>query len=167
MNKHRFIKLTIAWTWRKPPPSMPGHKAYTQMSFCFETPKLQISKFSKFELPQLWRPITSCINLWLKWGLKQSCSLHRKLSNDMWHATFTQVNQGEFWFLMVKNQIGNLTSNLSFGIIYVLSTQMGHASPFKTSMFQKISYGEFNELFNLMSFDPWNCPLKIPKWELI
>jgi hypothetical protein len=61
---------------------------------------------------------------------------------------------GRVLFLVVKNQIGNFTSNLSFGITYVLSTQMGHASPFKTSKFQEISNGESNELFNLISFDP-------------
>jgi hypothetical protein len=48
----------------------------------------------------------------------------------MWHATFTQVNQGDFRLLMVKSEVGSLTPNLSFGHNFVLSTQMGHANPF-------------------------------------
>jgi hypothetical protein len=45
---------------------VPNHGAYTQMSFCPETPNLRIPKFSKLGLPQLWRPIISCANLWLR-----------------------------------------------------------------------------------------------------
>jgi len=61
--------------------SMPGHKAYTQMLFCPRTPKLGVLKFLKLGLPRLWRPITFCTNLWLKWSIKQSYILCRKFSN--------------------------------------------------------------------------------------
>ncbi len=70
------------------------------------------------------------IDLQLKQGPKQSCSLHRNFYNDMWHATYTQVNQGDFLLLVVGSQIDNLTLALLLTIIYVLSTQMGHPSPF-------------------------------------
>jgi hypothetical protein len=43
-----------------------GHGAYTQMSFCIGTPKLGISKFPKFGLLRLWKPITFCANLQLR-----------------------------------------------------------------------------------------------------
>ncbi len=33
----------------------------------------------------------------------------------MLHATCTQGNWGDYWLLVVKNQIGNLTPDLSFG----------------------------------------------------
>ncbi len=56
--------------------SMPGHGPYTQMSFCHGTPKLGILKFPKLGLLQLWKLITSYVNLWLRWSLKQSCSPH-------------------------------------------------------------------------------------------
>ncbi len=95
--------------------SMPSHGASTQMSFCPKTPKLGVLKFSKLRLPQLWRPITLFINLRLRWGLKQSCSLHWELSKGMWHATYTQGNRGDSLFLMVRNQIGTSTPSLSFG----------------------------------------------------
>jgi len=45
---------------------VPGHRGCTQMSFCHGIPKLGVSKF----LLALWRPITSCVYLWLRWYLK-------------------------------------------------------------------------------------------------
>jgi len=91
--------------------SMINHRGYIQMSFC---PKMRISKFPKLGFLAVWKAITSCSNLWLRWVLKQSCSPHQAFSNDMWHATYTQVNQGDSRILMVGNQIGSLTPNLSF-----------------------------------------------------
>jgi hypothetical protein len=86
--------------------SMLGHRACIQMLFC---PRI-------FEIgtPVTLELITSCTNLWLKWGLKQSCSPIQELFNDMWQATYTLINQGDSWLLMLKSQIGNLTPNLSF-----------------------------------------------------
>ncbi len=43
--------------------SMPGHRAYIQMSFCPRTTKLGIPKFLKLGLPQFSKPITSYANL--------------------------------------------------------------------------------------------------------
>jgi hypothetical protein len=114
MGKHRFTSLTMAQTWGKPSPfplivySMPGHETSTQMSFL----KL---KFPKLRFLQLWGPIILCVDLWLKWGLKQNCSPRWKFTNDMSHATWTQGNRGDSWLLMVRNQIGNLTPGPSFG----------------------------------------------------
>jgi hypothetical protein len=95
--------------------SLLGHGAYTHMSFCLRTPKLGVLKFSKLGLLQVWRLITFCSNLRLKWGFNQSCIVHRELFNDMWHATYTQVNQGDSRLLVVKSQIGNLTLDIFFG----------------------------------------------------
>jgi hypothetical protein len=92
-----------------------GHGANTQMSFCFRTPKLGASKFPKLGLLQLWRPIIFWANLWLKWDLNQSCSPRLDLFNNMWHCTYTQINQGNFRLFMVGSQIDNLTSDPSFG----------------------------------------------------
>jgi hypothetical protein len=98
--------------------SMLSHRAYTQMSFCSDTPKLVVSKFPKFSklgLLQLWKPITSFTNLQLRWGLKQSYNPCWELSNDMLHTTYTQVNHSDSWLLVVGSQIGNLTPIPSFG----------------------------------------------------
>jgi hypothetical protein len=64
---------------------------------------------------QLWGPITLCENLWLRWGLKQSCSPCQKLFNSVSYATYTQGNWVDSWLLMVESQIANLTPNPSFG----------------------------------------------------
>ncbi len=112
-----------------------GHRAYSQIPFCFRTPKLGILKFSKLGLPWLWKPIIFFTNLALMWDLKQSCSPRREIFNGMWHATCTQVNQGDFLFLVVGSQIGTLTPSPSFGHNLCFKTQMGHVRPFKKSTF--------------------------------
>jgi hypothetical protein len=56
-----------------------------------------------------------CANIQLRWGPKKSYSPCWELSNDMWNVTCTQVNQGDFWLLMIGSQIGNLTFGFSFG----------------------------------------------------
>jgi len=94
---------------------VPNHRACIQMSFCLGIPNLGVSKFSKLGLLWLWKPITYCANLRLKWGLKQSYNSYRKLSKSMWHTTWTLINYGDYWLLVVGNQIGNLTPDLSFG----------------------------------------------------
>ncbi len=94
---------------------MPCFKACTQMSFCPETTKLGVLKFLKLGLLQLWRPITTCANLRLRWSLKQSCSPPWKISNGMSQTTYMQINQGKIWLLMVKSQIDSLIRDPSFG----------------------------------------------------
>jgi hypothetical protein len=42
-----------------------------------------VPKLSRVGLPRLWASITSCSDLWLGWGLKQSYSSLRELSNAM------------------------------------------------------------------------------------
>ncbi len=95
--------------------SMISHKGNIQMSFCFETPKLGVSKFLKLGLWKFWKPIISCTDLWLRWGLNKSCSPYQELFNDMWHGNCMQVIQGDSQILMVGGQIGILTLDLSFG----------------------------------------------------
>jgi hypothetical protein len=81
-----------------------SHRGYIQMSFCPGTPKLGVPKFSKLKLPQLWRAITSCENVWLKWSLKQSCSPYQELSKDMWHHMHATNSR---WFLTFSGQESN------------------------------------------------------------
>jgi hypothetical protein len=56
----------------------------------------------KVRLLQLWGCITLHEDLWLRWGLKQSCSPCQELSKGMLHATYTQGNLGDSWLLMVS-----------------------------------------------------------------
>jgi hypothetical protein len=90
-----------------------GHGASTQMSFCPGTPNGSL-KIPKLGLLQFCEAITLCVNLWLKWGLKQSCSPHQKLSKRMSHITYTQGNWGDSWLLMVGSQIWQYVPRLFF-----------------------------------------------------
>ncbi len=95
--------------------SVINHGGYTQMSFCPRIPKLGISKFSKLELLTFWKHVISCVDIWLWWSLKKSCSIRRNLFNNMWHITCTHVIQGDYWLLVVGSQIDILIPDLSFG----------------------------------------------------
>ncbi len=116
-----------------------------------------ISKFPKLGLPQFWRPITLCAHLRLRWGLKKSCSFHWEISNNMWHATCTQGNRGDFWFVMVRSQIGK-----SFGYNLCFKYPNGSCEPISDIYVFK-DFQWYKELFNLMGFDPCNGSLKIPE----
>jgi len=91
-----------------------GHKGCSQMSFCLWIPKLGFSKISKLGLLQLLRSISFRTDFQLRWGLKKICNFCWELSNDMWHVTCTQVNQGDFRFLVVESQIDTLIFDPSF-----------------------------------------------------
>ncbi len=112
-----------------------SHGACTQMLFCIGVAKLKIPKFPKLGLLQLWRPITSYANLQLEWGLKQSCHRLWVISNDMWHATYTQANQGNSWFLMVESLINNLTLDLSIGHNLCFKYPNGSCEPISDNSF--------------------------------
>jgi hypothetical protein len=114
-----FYNIICAWPWGLHP-----NVIFSQDSQV-ETP----------EIPKIRTPITVEVhNFYVDFrsrcGLKKSCSLHQKFSNNIWHATYTQVNKGDSRLLLIWSQIGNLIPDLSFAITYVLSTQMGHASSF-------------------------------------
>jgi hypothetical protein len=51
-------------------------------------------------------------------------------SNDMWHATCTHVDQGDFLLLTFISQIDTLTIGLLSAITCVLNIQMDNANPF-------------------------------------
>jgi hypothetical protein len=120
---------------------------------------LGVLKFPKLGFLVLWRAITSYENLWLKWGLNQSCSPSWKLSNDMWHATYTRVFQGKYsgWC-----QIDTLTLDLSFGHNLCFKYSNGSYNPILNIYVSRV-FQWYNELFNPMKFDPWNTFLKIHK----
>jgi len=115
-------------------------------------------------LSQLWKPITLCANLRLRWYLKQSCSPHGEISHNMWHATCTQRNWGFFLLLVVRSPIGNLTPDLSFGHNLCFKYPNGSCKPI-LDIYVLRAFQWYKEIFNLMTFDPYNCPLKI--WESI
>jgi hypothetical protein len=132
------------------------------MAFC---PRISISqmgvlKFSKFGLLQLWGPINLCVDLWLRWGLKQSYSPCWELSNGMWPATYMQGSLVDSWFLVVESQIGNLIPDLSFGQTLCFKCPNGSCKPI-LDIYVSIAFQWYKELFNPFGFDPCNCSLKI------
>jgi len=130
------------------------------MLFCPRTSKLEVLKFPKLGLSRLWRPITFWVDLWLRWGLKQSCILCWNVSNDMWYAICMQVNQGDFQLLMVGSQIGILT--FSYNLCFKHSNgTCEHILDICVSG----SCKWYKELFNPMNLDPYDCLLKI--WKFI
>jgi hypothetical protein len=119
-----------------------------------------VLKFPKLGFPRFCKPTTSSTNLWLRWGLKQSCSLCQDLFNIMLHAICMQGNQGDSRPLVVGRQIANLTPNLSFGYNLCFQNPNGSWEPI-LNIYIPRTFQWYKELFNKMSFDPCNCLLKI------
>jgi hypothetical protein len=117
-------------------------------------------KFPKLGLSWLWKPIILCVDLWLRWGLKKSCSPCQELSNGMSHIVYKQGNQGNSWLLVVGSQIGNLIPDPSFGHNLCFRYPNGSYMPILIIYVPK-NFQWHNELTNPMSFDPCNCSLKI------
>jgi hypothetical protein len=135
------------------------------MSFCLGTPKWESRNSQNrdshdFGGPWLWRPITLCVNLQLRWGLKQSCSTCQAFFNGKSHATWTQGNQGDFGLLMVGNQIANLTSDPYFGHNLCFNYTNGPCEP-SLNMYNPRTFHWYKEILNPMGFYPSNCSLKI------
>jgi hypothetical protein len=131
-----------------------------------------VLKLPKLGFPWLWRPITLCTELWLRWGLKKSFSPCQEISNGMWHVTYTKGNQGDSWLLVVGSQIGNLICSFSFDHNLCFKYPNGSWKPI-LDIYIPRTFQWYSEFFNPMGFDPCYCSLKIwesirsqlPKWE--
>jgi hypothetical protein len=133
---------------------VPLHETHIQMAFCpgpsfshnlcFKCPNGSCKPIldiyiPTLGLPRIWGPITSCADLRLRWGLKQSYNPCREPFNGMSHTTCMQQNQVDSQLLVVESQIVNLIPGPSFGHNLCFKFPNGHASTFQTSMFQKFS----------------------------
>ncbi len=126
--------------------------------------KLGVLKFPKLRFQKLWKLVISCANLQLKWHLKQIFIPFWELLKYILHATYMHVIQDDFWLLVVGNQIDTLTPDLSFGHNLCYKYSNGSCKPI-LDIYVSRTFQWYNELFNSMSFDPWNPSLKI--WESI
>jgi hypothetical protein len=114
-----------------------------------------VPKLPRMGVPQLCETITFGANLRLGWGLNQSCSPHRYLSNDVLHATCTQGNQVNSRLSMVG---GNLTLDLSFGHNLCCECPNGLCQPI-LDIYTSIDFQWYKELPNVRCFDPYNQTL--------
>jgi len=82
----------------------------------------------------------------------------------MLHATCTQGNQGDYRFLVVGSQIGDLTPTLPFGHNLCFKYPKGSCKPILDINIPR-AFQWYKEQFNPMIFYPYNCFKKI--WESI
>jgi len=80
----------------------------------------------------------------------------------MLHAICTHGNRVDSWLLVVGSQIVNLTPGSSFGHNLCFRCPNGQCKPI-LDIYVPISFHWYKKLFKKLSFDPYNCPLKI--WE--
>jgi hypothetical protein len=148
---HHGLDLGEATTFPLIVYSMVGHWTNIQMAFL------------ELGFPQLWGPITLGADLWLKWGLKQSCIFHQGISIDMSHATCTWGNWVDFWLLMVRNQIDDSTFNLSFGHNLCFRCLNGSREPI-LDMYVPKAFQWYKENFNPLGFDSCNHSMNIQEF---
>jgi hypothetical protein len=79
-----------------------------------------------------------------------------------WKATSMHVNQGDSWLLLVGSQISNLTPDPYFGHNLCFKYPNGSCKLI-LDIYVPRDFQRYKELFNPMSFDPYNCLLKIQK----
>ncbi len=121
-----------------------------------------VPNFQQLGLPQLWGRITSSVDLRLQWGLKQSCSPRRDLSNGVSHSTWTHRGRVDSRLLVIGSQIANLTPSLSFCHNLCCRCPNGSCEPI-FDIYTLIAFQWHKELFEARSFDSCNRALKI--WE--
>ncbi len=119
-----------------------------------------VPKFPNLGLLQFCKPITLCVNLRLRWGLKQSCSLHQELSNGMWHVTCTQKIWGDSQLLMVRSQIDKLTLSLSFDHNLGFKYSNGSCKS-SLEIYVRRAFQWYKKLFHPMGFHPCDYSMKI------
>jgi len=74
----------------------------------------------------------------------------------MWHT----IKSGRFLIFSGQVQIGNLIFTFFFYRNLCYKYPNGSCEPI-LDIYVSITFKWYKEFFNPMSFDPWNCPLKI------
>jgi hypothetical protein len=127
---------------------------------------VRILEFPQLRLPRLWGPITLCANLRLWWSLKQSCNPCQDLSKGMSHATYRWGNWNDSRLLMVRSQTTNLTLDPSFGHNLCFRCSNGSCKPI-SDIYVPRYFQWYKEHVNPLSYDPYNCCMKIQEsiWD--
>jgi len=119
-----------------------------------------VRKFSQLGFPQLCKPIILRVDLWFRWGWKQSCSLRRELFNNMLQVTYTWRNRCDARLLVIESQIAHLTPDLSFGHNLCFRCPNGSCEPI-LDIYGPRAFQRYKEILNPLSFDPFNHSMKI------
>ncbi len=134
----------------------------------------EVLKLSRLGFSQLCEAIASCSDLWLKWGLKQTCSSCRKLFNSLLHATCTHGSRVDSQLFMVGSQTANLTPNLSFCHNLCYKCPNGSCEPilniytsiFSNDIKNSSMQGVLISIIILWRFES-PLGLQLPQWEFI
>jgi hypothetical protein len=97
--------------------SAPPRRGYIQMAFFPGTPKLESRNCPEIVpggVAELWELITPDCQVWSRWGLNQTCSPRRDLSNDVSHFQFGGREEIDSRLFVVGSQIASLTPGPSF-----------------------------------------------------
>jgi hypothetical protein len=121
-----------------------------------------VPKLSRFGLLGLWAFITSCSDLRLGWGLKQTCSSLRELSNNVSHSTCTHQGQVDSWLFMVGSQTGSLTPSLSFDHNLCCRCPNGSCEAI-LDIYTSRPFQRYKKHLRVRCFDPCNWTLNF--WE--
>jgi len=78
-------------------------RTYIRMAF-WSWDSQGVPKLFQIGLSRLWELITPSSNLWLGWGLKQTCSSLQELSNGVSHSTCTHRGRVDSRLLVVESQ---------------------------------------------------------------
>ncbi len=119
-------------------------------------------KLPRFGLLQPCGTITLCSDLWLGWGLKQSCSSCWELFIGVSHSTYTHRGEVDSRLLVVGSQIANLTPDLSFCHNLCSRCPNGSCEPI-FDIYASIAFQCYKERPNARCFEPCNWTLKF--WE--
>jgi hypothetical protein len=121
-----------------------------------------VSKLSQFGLPGLWVFITSRSDLWLGWGLKQTCSSPQKLSNCVLHSNCTRQDWVDSRLLVVGSQTTSLTPSLSFDHNLCCRCPNGSCEAI-LDIYISGPFQRYKEHLDARCFDPCNHVLSF--WE--
>jgi hypothetical protein len=133
------------------------------MAFLSRDSCVRVPKSRQPGLSRLWGRKTSFVDLWLRCGLKQSCSPRRELSNDMWHVACSQVNRVDSWLLVVGS---HFLSNWQFWLPAFLlpitcAADVQMACEAILDIYTSRPFQWYKKLLMAKRFDPCNRALKI------
>jgi hypothetical protein len=172
----RFAWLTTAWTHMTHHSSDSGeaitfpHIVYfafacdtcIQMAFFSRDSQGGVSKLSRFGLSGFCEFITLYSDLQLGWSLKKTYRSPQELSNGVSHSTCTHRGWVDSRLLVVRSQIANLTSGLSF-IHNLCCRCLNGSCKAILDIYTLKPFQRYKEHFKGRCFDPYNQTLNL--WE--